>query len=273
VGQERLGPSYFFISLVLGPLNNLLWYVPSSRYIWKVYMELGSSFLFLQEQIKDIIIIETVLSVSVCRWPTGCRPRWPTHPGPCDRPPQTQMTLRSACHQLWLQPVLRAWPSSGHLLHIYIYSCLCLCMCVCAYVCWGRGVGGVDMYTYTYIHTYFMKMYTYIYIYIYIYIYKYITLSTVTDRNRKKKNPLYPGTPRFFGFIGARAPQGHCLWGKQSKFFIEQNYIFLDFFSSTRHFDRRPVSNSRSLMSCSRASLACSSASSRKRRSSCSRCW
>jgi hypothetical protein len=33
VGQERLGPSYFFISLVLGPLNSLLWYVPSSRYI------------------------------------------------------------------------------------------------------------------------------------------------------------------------------------------------------------------------------------------------
>jgi hypothetical protein len=52
VGQERLGPSYFFISLVLGPLNSLLGYVPSSRY---VYMELGSSFLFLQEQIKDII--------------------------------------------------------------------------------------------------------------------------------------------------------------------------------------------------------------------------
>jgi hypothetical protein len=51
VGQERLGPSYFFISLVLGPQNSLLWYVPSSRYIWR------SSFLFLQEQIKDIIII------------------------------------------------------------------------------------------------------------------------------------------------------------------------------------------------------------------------
>ena len=26
--------SYFFISLVLGPLNSLLWYVPASRYIW-----------------------------------------------------------------------------------------------------------------------------------------------------------------------------------------------------------------------------------------------
>ena len=34
VGQERLEPSYFFISLVLVPLNSLLWYVPSSRYIW-----------------------------------------------------------------------------------------------------------------------------------------------------------------------------------------------------------------------------------------------
>jgi hypothetical protein len=50
VGQERLGPSYFFISLVLGPLNSLLWYVPSSRYIWS-----SAPILFLQEQIKDII--------------------------------------------------------------------------------------------------------------------------------------------------------------------------------------------------------------------------
>jgi len=34
VGQERVGPSYFFIFLVLGPLNSLFWYLPSSRYIW-----------------------------------------------------------------------------------------------------------------------------------------------------------------------------------------------------------------------------------------------
>jgi hypothetical protein len=51
VGQERLGPSYIFILSVLGPLNSPLWYVPSSRYI-----ELGSYFLFLQEQLKDFII-------------------------------------------------------------------------------------------------------------------------------------------------------------------------------------------------------------------------
>ena len=51
VGQERLGLSYFFISLVLGPLNSLLWYVPSSRYIRS-----SAPILFLQEQIKDIII-------------------------------------------------------------------------------------------------------------------------------------------------------------------------------------------------------------------------
>jgi hypothetical protein len=50
VSQERLGPSYFFISLLLGPLNSLFWYVPSSRYS-------SSPILFLQEQIKDIIII------------------------------------------------------------------------------------------------------------------------------------------------------------------------------------------------------------------------
>jgi hypothetical protein len=40
--------SDFFISLVLGPLNSLLWYVPSSRYIWS-----SVAILFLQEQIKD----------------------------------------------------------------------------------------------------------------------------------------------------------------------------------------------------------------------------
>jgi hypothetical protein len=34
-----------------GPLNILLWYVPSSRYLWR-----SVPILFLQEQIKDIII-------------------------------------------------------------------------------------------------------------------------------------------------------------------------------------------------------------------------
>ncbi len=32
MGQDRLGPSYFFISLVLALLNSLVWYVPSLRY-------------------------------------------------------------------------------------------------------------------------------------------------------------------------------------------------------------------------------------------------
>ncbi len=50
--QERLGPSYYFISLVLDSKQP-----PMVRTFLKVYMELGSSFLFLQEQIKDIIII------------------------------------------------------------------------------------------------------------------------------------------------------------------------------------------------------------------------
>jgi hypothetical protein len=31
-GESGLSPSYFFISLVLGPLNSLVWYVPSLRY-------------------------------------------------------------------------------------------------------------------------------------------------------------------------------------------------------------------------------------------------
>ena len=32
MGQELLGPSYSFIPLVIGPLNSLVWYVPSLRY-------------------------------------------------------------------------------------------------------------------------------------------------------------------------------------------------------------------------------------------------
>ena len=51
MGQESLAPSSFFISFVIVPLNSLLWYVPSSRYIWS-----SASILFLSEQIKDNII-------------------------------------------------------------------------------------------------------------------------------------------------------------------------------------------------------------------------
>jgi hypothetical protein len=47
---------------VLGPLNSLLWYNAVHTFL-KVYMELDSSFLFLQEQIKDIIIITLPQSV------------------------------------------------------------------------------------------------------------------------------------------------------------------------------------------------------------------
>jgi len=56
VGQERLGPSYIFISLVIGTLDRLLWYVPTSRYTWS-----SAPILFLQEQRKDIIIISIAL--------------------------------------------------------------------------------------------------------------------------------------------------------------------------------------------------------------------
>ncbi len=41
MGQERLGPSYFFISLLVGPLNSLVWNVPSVRYArglgWRIH--------------------------------------------------------------------------------------------------------------------------------------------------------------------------------------------------------------------------------------------
>ena len=57
MGQEWLGPSYFFISLVLGPLNSLLWYCTFLTVCGVWSQELGSYFLFLEEQIKDIIIL------------------------------------------------------------------------------------------------------------------------------------------------------------------------------------------------------------------------
>jgi hypothetical protein len=50
VGQERLGPSYFCISVKPSKQPLMV------RTVLKVYMELISYFLFLQEQIKDIII-------------------------------------------------------------------------------------------------------------------------------------------------------------------------------------------------------------------------
>jgi hypothetical protein len=50
--DRRLGPSYFFISLWLGPLNSLLWYVPSSRYIHGARLLLCSA-----STNKSIIII------------------------------------------------------------------------------------------------------------------------------------------------------------------------------------------------------------------------
>ena len=56
MGQERLGPSYFIISLVLGPLESESKQPLMVRTFLKVYMELSSYFLFLQEKIKDIII-------------------------------------------------------------------------------------------------------------------------------------------------------------------------------------------------------------------------
>ena len=55
MGQERLGPSYFFIIISVRPSKQPLMVLT----FLKVYMELGSYFLFLQEQIKDIIITIT----------------------------------------------------------------------------------------------------------------------------------------------------------------------------------------------------------------------
>jgi hypothetical protein len=65
VGEERLGPSYSHIISVRPSKQPLM-----VRTFLKVYMELGSYFLFLQEQIKDIIIIdENLITVGAIYFP------------------------------------------------------------------------------------------------------------------------------------------------------------------------------------------------------------
>ncbi len=54
MGQERLGPSYFSYHSARPSKQPLM-----VRTFLKLYMELVSYFLFLQEQIKDIIITGT----------------------------------------------------------------------------------------------------------------------------------------------------------------------------------------------------------------------
>jgi len=65
--KERLGPSYFFISLLLGPLNSLFWYVPSSRYIWS-----SAPILFLHIHIHIHIPYSVCVCVCVCVCVTVC---------------------------------------------------------------------------------------------------------------------------------------------------------------------------------------------------------
>jgi hypothetical protein len=90
VGQDRLGPSFFFIPLVLGPLNSLVW--------WEVrlgYIALRS-FLFLQEQIKDIIFF---------RW----RLCWQQMLAP---PHSLQVLLMQLCWKMLVPP---------QLLHLFLW--------------------------------------------------------------------------------------------------------------------------------------------------------
>jgi hypothetical protein len=71
VGQERLGPFYFFIPLVLGPLNSLVWYVASLRYTcglgWRMHfgVEVTESSTNKQHHLPpEASTIETELSNS-----------------------------------------------------------------------------------------------------------------------------------------------------------------------------------------------------------------
>ena len=64
MGQKRLGPSYFFISLVLVPLNSLVWYVPSLRYArglgWRIHCGVEVTESSTNKQHIIITVLETL---------------------------------------------------------------------------------------------------------------------------------------------------------------------------------------------------------------------
>jgi len=83
VGQERLGPSYFFISLVLGPLNSLVWYVPSLRYTrglgWRMHcgVEVTESSTNEQHHLSLVVVgVAVTVKVHATHCSTGCRAAW-----------------------------------------------------------------------------------------------------------------------------------------------------------------------------------------------------
>jgi hypothetical protein len=73
VDQERLGPSYFFISFVLGPLNSLVWYVPSLGYTrglgWRMHcgVEVTESSTNKQHHHLSQTFIRRLLSASLSK--------------------------------------------------------------------------------------------------------------------------------------------------------------------------------------------------------------
>ena len=70
MGQERLGPSYFFIPLVLGPLNSLVWYVPSLRYTrglgWRMHCGVEVTESSTNKQ-HHVAVSDTVVEMNTCK--------------------------------------------------------------------------------------------------------------------------------------------------------------------------------------------------------------
>jgi hypothetical protein len=83
VGQDRLGPSYIFIPLVLGPLNSLVWYVPSFRYTrglgWRMHcgVEVTESSTNKQHHLSKVIYPKGAFyHTRLFRGPSVCRGRY-----------------------------------------------------------------------------------------------------------------------------------------------------------------------------------------------------
>ena len=72
MGQERLGPSYFFIPLVLCPLNSLVWYVPSLGYTrglgWRMHCGAEVTEKGLTSQIWSLKRVEFIAVTGLGFW-------------------------------------------------------------------------------------------------------------------------------------------------------------------------------------------------------------
>ena len=116
MGQERLGPSYFFIPLVLVPLNSLVWYVPSLRYTrglrWRMHcgVEVTESSTNKQHHLSGDTSVDVFFFFERECMSEACKCVGNERPGVRARP--TIFHIRHMRHVRHIQQV-RAWETRG----------------------------------------------------------------------------------------------------------------------------------------------------------------